>query len=72
MVVQLRDIVATEVLTTPADRPVVGVTAMMVKAQVGSAVVMQGAWLAGILTERDVCGRPRRVRISPRRPSRSG
>jgi CBS domain-containing protein len=27
---------------------------MMVKARVGSAVVMQGSWLAGILTERDV------------------
>jgi CBS domain-containing protein len=30
------------------------VTAMMVKARVGSAVVLQGSWLAGILTERDV------------------
>ena len=27
---------------------------MMVKIRVGSAVVMEGAWLAGILTERDV------------------
>ena len=27
---------------------------MMVKARVGSAVVMEGSWLAGILTERDV------------------
>jgi CBS domain-containing protein len=26
----------------------------MVKARVGSAVVMEGSWLAGILTERDV------------------
>ena len=30
------------------------VTALMVKARVGSAVVLQGSWLAGILTERDV------------------
>jgi CBS domain-containing protein len=27
---------------------------MMVRARVGSAVVLQGSWLAGILTERDV------------------
>jgi CBS domain-containing protein len=54
MVIQLRDIMTTEVLTTPAERPVAEVTSMMVKARVGSAVVMQGSWLVGILTERDV------------------
>jgi CBS domain-containing protein len=53
-VIQLRDIMTTEVLTTPAERSVAEVTSMMVKARVGSAVVMQGSWLAGILTERDV------------------
>jgi CBS domain-containing protein len=53
-VIQLRDIMTTEVLTTSAERPVAEVTSMMVKARVGSAVVMQGSWLAGILTERDV------------------
>jgi CBS domain-containing protein len=53
-VIQLRDIMTTEVLTTPAERPVAEVTSMTVKARVGSAVVMQGSWLAGILTERDV------------------
>ncbi len=52
--IQLRDIMTTEVLTTSAERPVAEVTGMMVKARVGSAVVMQGSWLAGILTERDV------------------
>ena len=51
---QLRDIMTTKVLTTSAERPVAEVTAMMVKARVGSAVVLQGSWLAGILTERDV------------------
>ena len=51
---QLRDIMTTEVLTTSAKRSVAEVTAMMVKARVGSAVVLQGSWLAGILTERDV------------------
>jgi CBS domain-containing protein len=53
-VAQLRDIMTTKVVTTSADRPVAEVTAMMVKARVGSAVVLQGSWLAGILTERDV------------------
>jgi CBS domain-containing protein len=53
-VIQLRDIMTTEVLTTSAERPVAEVTSMMVKARVGSAIVMQGSWLAGILTERDV------------------
>jgi len=43
-----------EVLTTSAERSVAEVTSMMVKVRVGSAVVMQGSWLAGILTERDV------------------
>ncbi len=52
--IQLRDIMTTEVLTTSAERPVAEVTSMMVKIRVGSAVVMQGSWLAGILTERDV------------------
>ena len=51
---QLRDIMTTKVLTTSAERSVAEVTAMMVKARVGSAVVLQGSWLAGILTERDV------------------
>jgi CBS domain-containing protein len=54
MVIQLRDIMTTEVLTTPVERPVAEVTSMMVKGRVGSAVVMQGSWLVGILTERDV------------------
>ena len=52
--IQLRDIMTTEVLTTSAERSVAEVTGLMVKARVGSAVVLQGSWLAGILTERDV------------------
>ena len=51
---QLREIMTTEVLTTSAERSVAEVTGRMVKARVGSAVVLQGSWLAGILTERDV------------------
>jgi CBS domain-containing protein len=53
-VTQLREIMTTEVLITSAERSVAEVTSMMVKARVGSAVVMEGSWLAGILTERDV------------------
>ena len=52
--IRLRDIMTAEVLTTSAERSVAEVTSMMVKVRVGSAVVMQGSWLAGILTERDV------------------
>src|SRR5215470_10137885 len=40
-------------LTTP-DTSVAEAAAGMVSAKVGSAVVMQGRFLAGILTERDV------------------
>ena len=54
MVAQLRDVMTTQVLTTSAERPVAEVTGMMVKARVGSAMGLQGPWLAGILTERDV------------------
>jgi CBS domain-containing protein len=53
-VIQLRDIMTAEVLTTSAERPVAEVTGVMVTIRVGSAVVIQGSWLAGILTERDV------------------
>jgi CBS domain-containing protein len=53
-VAQLRDIMTTQVLTTSAERPVAEVTGMMVRARVGSAVVIENSWLAGILTERDV------------------
>ena len=52
--IQLGDIMTTKVLTASAERPVAEVTSTMVKARVGSAVVLQGSWLAGILTERDV------------------
>jgi len=53
-VIQLRDIMTTEVLTTSAERPVAEVTSMMAKDGLDVAVVMEGPWLAGILTDRDV------------------
>jgi len=50
----LRDLMSTQVSLTTPDTPVVEAAAGMVKANVGSAIVMQGRFLAGILTERDV------------------
>lgn len=52
--VMLRDLMSTRVALTSPDTPVAGAAAGMVKANVGSAIVMQGRFLAGILTERDV------------------
>jgi CBS domain-containing protein len=43
-----------QVAATTPDTPVAAAAASMVQANVGSAVVMQGSFLAGILTERDV------------------
>jgi CBS domain-containing protein len=42
------------VVTTSPDAPVAETAAAMVRGKVGSALVMQGTFLAGILTERDV------------------
>jgi len=50
----LRDLMSTQVALTSPDTSVAEAAASMVKAKVGSAIVMQGRFLAGILTERDV------------------
>jgi CBS domain-containing protein len=50
----LRDVMSTRVAVTTPGTPVSQAAAAMVEANVGSAVVMQGRFLAGILTERDV------------------
>ncbi len=50
----LRDLMTTRVAATTPDTPVTAAAAVMVAANVGSAVVMQGQFLAGILTERDI------------------
>ena len=50
----LRDLMTTHVATTSPDTSVAVAAAGMVEAKVGSAVVLQGTFLAGILTERDV------------------
>ena len=44
----------TSVVTTAPQTPLAQAAAAMVAAGVGSAVVMQGSFLAGIVTERDV------------------
>jgi CBS domain-containing protein len=44
----------TSVVTAEPDTTVTEAAAGMVRARVGSVVVMQGSFLAGILTERDV------------------
>jgi CBS domain-containing protein len=53
-VMVLRDLMNTRVIATTPDTPVAEAAAGMVQANVGSAVVVQGPFLAGILTERDV------------------
>jgi CBS domain-containing protein len=50
----LRDLMTTRVAATTPDTSVAAAAASMVGAGVGSAVVMQGSFLVGILTERDV------------------
>ncbi len=50
----LGELMTTTVVTVAPDSSVAEAAAAMVAAGAGSAVVMQGAFLAGILTERDV------------------
>jgi CBS domain-containing protein len=50
----LQDLMTTRVAATTPETSVAAAAAGMVEANVGSAVVMQGTFLAGILTERDV------------------
>ena len=53
-VTMLRDLMHRRVATTEPDTAVAVAAAAMVEANVGSVIVMQGRFLAGILTERDV------------------
>jgi CBS domain-containing protein len=52
--VTLRDLMSTTIVSTSPENSVAHAAAAMVAARVGSAVVLQGSFLAGILTERDV------------------
>jgi CBS domain-containing protein len=48
------DLMPARMVSTSPDSPIAEAAAAMVREGVGSAVVMQGPFLAGILTERDV------------------
>jgi CBS domain-containing protein len=50
----LSDLMHSQVVSVTADDPVVAAAAAMVQHKTGSALVMQGRFLVGILTERDV------------------
>ena len=50
----LRVIMTSDVFTVTFDTSVVDAAREMAKGHFGSALVMDGSWLAGILTERDV------------------
>jgi CBS domain-containing protein len=52
--VTIRDLMTTRLVETSPDEPVADAAAAMVRQRVGSALIMQGRFLAGILTERDV------------------
>jgi CBS domain-containing protein len=51
---RLRDLMNATVVATTPDCTVAAAAAQMMAAGVGSAIIMQGRFLAGILTERDV------------------
>lgn len=51
---KLADIMTSRVFTTSPDTPVAEAAAAMVRGGFGSAVVLDGTVLAGIVTERDV------------------
>src|SRR2546425_8886507 len=50
----LGEIMTKDVYSTTGETPVVTAAETMVHRRHGSAVVMEGGWLAGIFTERDV------------------
>jgi CBS domain-containing protein len=53
-VATLKEIMTSDVFTIERQATVSDVAAQMLKGRVGSAVVMDGAWVTGIFTERDV------------------
>lgn len=50
----LSEIMTGDVYTTTGDRSVAEVATSMLKGKFGSAVVVDGTWLVGMFTERDV------------------
>jgi CBS domain-containing protein len=53
-VIAVRELMHSQVVSTGSDDPVAAAAAAMVREKTGSALVMQGRFLVGILTERDV------------------
>ena len=50
----LGEIMMKDVYSTTADTSVLAAAQAMVKGRFGSAIILEGGWLAGIFTERDV------------------
>ena len=50
----LGEIMTKDVYTTTGETPVLAAAQAMVKGRFGSAVIVEGGWLVGIFTERDV------------------
>ena len=50
----VRDLMTTRVVAASPDDPVADTATAMVRQKVGSALIIQGRFLSGILTERDV------------------
>jgi CBS domain-containing protein len=53
-VVTIRELMHEKVLSAEPDTPVAAAAASMVREKAGSTLIMQGGFLVGILTERDV------------------
>jgi len=53
-VIRIGDLMNDHVLSATPDTPVAAAAAAMVRAKAGSSLIMQGTFLAGIFTERDV------------------
>jgi CBS domain-containing protein len=53
-VATLKEIMTNDVFTIERDAAVADVAGSMLKRRLGSAVVMDGSWVSGIFTERDV------------------
>jgi CBS domain-containing protein len=53
-VVRIRELMNDHVLSAAPETPVSAAATEMVRGKVGSALIMQGTFLVGILTERDV------------------
>ena len=66
--VTVRQVMSTGVVTLPGSTPMVEAARHMVRRHIGSVLVVDGAMLSGILTERDVlraAGKPTEMAAEP-------